>query len=634
MSGGGSGSGKAPSAEDIQRQIDELDAQRRALEEQMQALREQRTALETERTNLAEERASLTEQSEQVARERGELEQRETALNERSDAISHQETELHSREEQLASDRADLDRERADISNQIAAGVASQNTARTQAELSNLERDLTDPASRPRVLKVKFVDEYRGQKEQEHRELERDLAGGAAPAAPGGPPDLSRVPVPAAGAAPAQQDTGGITAEGVNDLLSDLSSAGGYLNAGWSMIDGFLNTESATEDHMTQVDRYVNSSFALGNAGLSGAQNISQFVVNRKKRNATKDKAKKANLTWNSLGNALSLTGSLASGTNAIIGYSTDLKQRQKDLDEKNAAKKEGEEKEHDDVLRASSWMSGISAGLSFLGSASKAVGNIHEVVANKRIAKNLEKERVKDNNDILEDTLKNDLTTVLTSQGGNKASAAYQRQLKLHKSFKARKYGMEQMRQFRENKGKRLPKGIISAVGSSVSMASSFANIFNDGYKKSTWGKRLRGFMPAIGKAAGMIDKYVGKQTDKNIAEGSENIKVGEIDKYLNKKRSKVQKDINEKFNMPAHVDFQMGNNELDRITLGRLGVDIKIVNDPISKEEKLKAFEQLNLKRAKQIMAADDTREILTAMGLNEDANLEEVAAALKGE
>ena len=57
-------------------------------------------------------------------------------------------------------------------------------------------------------------------------------------------------------------------------------------------------------------------------------------------------------------------------------------------------------------------------------------------------------------------------------------------------------------------------------------------------------------------------------------------------------------------------------------------------LVAPKLLKEDKLKAFEALNQKRAKQIMDADDTEEILSIMGLNKNASLEEVAAALKGE
>ena len=185
-------------------------------------------------------------------------------------------------------------------------------------------------------------------------------------------------------------------------------------------------------------------------------------------------------------------------------------------------------------------------------------------------------------------------------------------------------------MRQFRENKGKRVPKGIVSLLGSAVSSVSSLATVISKDYKESTWGKRLRGFLPIIGTVVNKIDKKIGEKSDKNLAEESERIKLSEIDKYLQKKRSRVIADANNKLGQPVNL----GANEIDRITLGRLGVDITIVNDPISKEDKLKAFEELNLKRAKQIMEADDTEDILSTMGLNKDASLEEVAAALKGE
>ena len=663
---------KIQAREELLRRLAELDAQRRELELQMQALREQQTDLDEERTDLPKERAEVKEQSPEAEEERKELDSREEALNEREADLDKQKTELDAAKQKLTDDRtaleaerqrladdrtafdaaqqrltddrtaldaerhqvetdqAALNRGRASVHAQAATIVANERSRQTRQNLANLERDLTDPVSRPRVLRSKFVDDYRGQKEQERRELERALAGGHAPAVPGGPPNLARVPVPAAGAAPAQQEKGGITAEDANEFASGLSSAGGLLSAGWSMVDGFLDTDDKLKDNMTQIDRFANNGFALGTSALSGAQNITQFAVNRKKRNATKDKAKKANLTWDSIGNVLSLTGNLAKGTGGIIGLSTDLKERQKALDEKNKNKKDGEKKEQDDVLNTSSWMTGISSVFSFMGSASKFIGNTWGVLSNKYYAKKLDKERVKDNNNRTEAEMKSDLANVLTGAGGDKTSDDYQRNRKLYKSFKARKYGMEQMRQFRENKGKRVPKGIVSLLGSAVSSVSSLATVISKDYKESTWGKRLRGFLPIIGTVVNKIDKKIGEKSDKNLAEESERIKLSEIDKYLQKKRSRVIADANNKLGQPVNL----GANEIDRITLGRLGVDITIVNDPISKEDKLKAFEELNLKRAKQIMEADDTEDILSTMGLNKDASLEEVAAALKGE
>ena len=467
-----------------------------------------------------------------------------------------------------------------------------------------------------------------------------------APPPPGVAPSLTGIPIPLAGAAPAQTDKhwyDDITTESVNDKLAEYSEIGGIASAGWLAVDGFLDTDSKTKDGMTQIDRYANNGLALGNATLGFSQNVSQFVVNRKKRNATKDKAKHANLTWNSIGNGFSMAANLTKATGGIIGLSTDLKGRQAHLDKWNEDNKDKNvemddyTKQSRDVLRASDWMSGLTAGLSFLGSASKAVGNTWEVVSNKRRAKALDKERFKD--DIAgsgEATEKQNLTTALRTAGNNKTDPNYRNQLDHYKAFKARKYSMEQMRQFRENKGKRFPKGIISAIGSGITNGSSLASLFDKDYRTKAWGKRLRGFMPVIGIAANKLDKMFGKISDKNAANEAEDIKIGEIDKYLTKKRVKVQADVDNKLNMGAN-HFQMSNDEIDRITMGRLGVDISVTNDPLTNEDKLKAFEQLNLKRAKQITDISDATErgnILKAMGIDEDANLEQIAAALKGE
>lgn len=655
---------KKRALEELRKQLELLQAQSQEIYKQMQALSEDRSEMLEDRTEISKQRASATETSPEAEQEKEELSRREEALSAREAELNEQEEALRAEKQKLKDDQdalnaarqkltgdqadlatgqAALATERADIQNQIDHGVAARlpgevsariaarDTAQAQRDLTTLQRELTYPISRARILKSMFVDEYKGKKEQERKELERNLAAAAAggpppapvaPPPPGVAPSLANVPLPAAGAAPAQPEKHWyddvFTTEKANEKFIEYSKIGNIANAGWSAVDGFLDTSSDTKDHMTQIDRFANNGLALGNAALGGTQNCLQLAVNHKKRGKTKDKAKHASLTWNSIGSGFSLVGNLTTATGSIIGLSTDMNGRQKTLDKWNEKHKPTDDMDNyttktRDVLRTADWMSGLSAGLSFLGTASKYIGNVRERTINKNTAETLEAEKIKDDAfDSQEYAQKVQLSTALDAAGGNKTDANYRAQLDQYKVFKAKKYTMEQARQFRQNKGgkRQLVKGAVGLASSAVSAGSSLASVFSNSYKKSTPGRIFRGFLPAIGIAVNKVDEFINNRIDDSVSRNAENIKLGEIDKYLIKKRDKVRADIVDKFHLTRRNELDVGDNEIDRITLGRLGVDIQVVNDPLSNEDKLKAFEQLNLKRAKQIMdISDDT-------------------------
>ena len=73
-----------------------------------------------------------------------------------------------------------------------------------------------------------------------------------------------------------------------------------------------------------------------------------------------------------------------------------------------------------------------------------------------------------------------------------------------------------------------------------------------------------------------------------------------------------------------------------LDRITIARLGVDIPINDSGLGEDELMEGFKALNMKRARNIMEASpkDRETMLSALGLTQDATLNEIASALTGD
>ena len=97
------------------------------------------------------------------------------------------------------------------------------------------------------------------------------------------------------------------------------------------------------------------------------------------------------------------------------------------------------------------------------------------------------------------------------------------------------------------------------------------------------------------------------------------------------------MRTDANTKF---PGIQVNLTDKEVDRITVARLrvkenGSDIRIDDTDLTATLKDAAFEALNLKRAKLIMESGREKDgILAALGVDTNASLEQVAAALKGE
>ena len=146
-----------------------------------------------------------------------------------------------------------------------------------------------------------------------------------------------------------------------------------------------------------------------------------------------------------------------------------------------------------------------------------------------------------------------------------------------------------------------------------------------------------MSGLAPVIGFGSGLAVKIISDDIDKTEKQKANAVKQKEINKYLRDKRAKVRTDANTKF---PGIQVNLTDKEVDRITVARLrvkenGSDIRIDDTDLTATLKDAAFEALNLKRAKLIMESGREKDgILAALGVDTNASLEQVAAALKGE
>jgi hypothetical protein len=82
-----------------------------------------------------------------------------------------------------------------------------------------------------------------------------------------------------------------------------------------------------------------------------------------------------------------------------------------------------------------------------------------------------------------------------------------------------------------------------------------------------------------------------------------------------------------------------ELSDEEAEKIAVMRLGVEVDLdgenAYEPLTAEQKDKAFQKLTEKRAKNILnsSKEEKTQMMGALGLEPDATFEEVVAALSG-
>ena len=224
-------------------------------------------------------------------------------------------------------------------------------------------------------------------------------------------------------------------------------------------------------------------------------------------------------------------------------------------------------------------------------------------------------------------DDLTNDKLTEAKNNNADKSN---------YNALKARKYALEQATDF--NKIKRTyVKGIAGGAASLVGGANNFMKLVAPTFSKSAVGMLTSSALGAAGFGLGMLQKYGGKLRDKRNDSKAEKKKLEITKNYLAKKRAAVKEQVNTAFAENQNIEGirEVSDNLADRITLGRLGIAVKVTDDELSKELLLRGFEKINMKRANNIMNSGDQKDqILEALGLEKDADISDVAAALTGD
>ena len=469
---------------------------------------------------------------------------------------------------------------------------------------------LDDPNQRGPFLKRTLVTNYKANKTAARNALLKNLQnndGGDGNGGNGGDGNDGAAAVQAAPQAPAPNNAGGPSK--LEKFSKGLDKWGGYgfggLNALWAMGDGFADAYAG--DSMKTTDRVVNNVFGLGTSLIGATGNVTNFVLNHRKRGKTKDQTKRTALTWDSIANGIGLAANVSKFGGAINGLAADTKT-------------------NDLAGGFSKGFSTVATGLNFLSAATKLTGSIHGKIQRRGVVKDLGKlAMTSDPQNTQEKQAKQARQQAEDIDDYKERQAEYQ-------SMKAKKYAVQQAKKFQENKTGRYPKGLINTVTQFFTAGTSIAGTFWKGMSDSKWGKIVKGFVPVVNLIAKYAEKKAGEASDKRVAKKNKETRIEVLDEYLRSKRDKIRTYANTIYG----TDPRLTNNEVDHILLGRLGVDIPVENTAVSDQEKEKAFEKLNLKRANNILNSKeaDRNSILDALRLDHSATAEDIALALKGE
>ncbi len=208
-------------------------------------------------------------------------------------------------------------------------------------------------------------------------------------------------------------------------------------------------------------------------------------------------------------------------------------------------------------------------------------------------------------------------------------------------KTAKAQKYAMEQAKNFNDVRTKNPLKGAIGAVGG---IAGGLGSILT-GISKGGGG--LSNELGAIGSLLSMIGggaKALGAVVDKGIDKSEENRlhreKEDVIASYLGEKTGKIKEEakrvsLNDIEKEAVGEDtLDLTDDEARTIAIMRLGVDLPDKKSDLSKLKHDSAvFQKITEKRAKNILLSEpeEKKAMLTSLGLDEDAALEDVVRAL---
>lgn len=354
--------------------------------------------------------------------------------------------------------------------------------------------------------------------------------------------------------------------------------------------------------------------------GLSAALPLWSFVSSARKANENRKaigknkvrtkKRKKAQAWASMIGNISGSATGLLSATSKAVKYwglSLDAEKTNPDL------KLTDQEK---DVLKDRGEAAKI---IGFLGSIGSFVGNTSKMISG--IAGRSEHKRIRD------------LTAQNYGFQQNQPLAAHTGNKPGH-DFKARNYAMRMAHDFNGIKGNQIVKGGFgfaqSALGLISSGVKSFANVQSPLGKLALLGTDL----------IGSVLKYGGRCAEENSdTDAKKEIKTKKLDyinHYIGYKKDRIETAAafrNDPFVNVLLENQPLKDNEKQRIIVGRLGLDVDIVDQPLSDEEKTAAFKFLALRRARNIYNSPNKATMLGELGLANNASIEEIAKVITG-
>ena len=212
----------------------------------------------------------------------------------------------------------------------------------------------------------------------------------------------------------------------------------------------------------------------------------------------------------------------------------------------------------------------------------------------------------------------------------------AYKNAKKSYKGFKARKYTLQDAKEFQEIKKGQMLKGVTSTITNGLSTAATLFTLI-PGIDKLTG--TVGALTGPLAYLANTTAKYAGIVSETKTGNKIQKKKGEVVGRYLVRKREKIRQQARNAFSKRPDAQAlsdNLTNDEKDRITLGRLTGPQEVVPTPVEDKEKIAAFTKLNLKRAKNILQADEAtkKKIFDALHLSKDATIDELASALEGD
>ena len=206
----------------------------------------------------------------------------------------------------------------------------------------------------------------------------------------------------------------------------------------------------------------------------------------------------------------------------------------------------------------------------------------------------------------------------------------------------KAQKYAMAQAAKIHKLRSEESTKGLIGTIGASIGglgsiLGGSLKIAGATGGLLGTIATGLSGIGGILKVAGGLTDYIKGKKESTKLANKNHEL----VEEYLNGKVEKIKQEA-------AGMDLKKGeernlgeggkkitDDEAKRIALMRLGIDIPDDTTDIPDKAYEMAFDKLTEKRANNIMKSgkEEKEAMLTTLGLDKDASLEDVIAVLKG-